>query len=67
MRTTPMSRVNPAAMKGYGDCDPPECEGYAGVCVECDGDMEADGMEARCTSCGHTEEPDYEAMAGGEW
>lgn len=69
MRTVPMSKVNPATMRGYGDCDPPE---YADgpECVECGAEMEADGMEAHCPACGHCEEPDYEAMAearGGRW
>lgn len=69
LRTTPMSRVNPATMKGYGDCDPPEyCDSEGPECVECGAVMEVDGMEANCPECGHCEEPDYEAMSGrGEW
>jgi len=54
-RGTPMSRVNPATMKGPGDFDPPEY-GEGHECDECGAEMEADtyGDEYRC-ECGHTE------------
>ena len=62
----PFSNTNPATVKGYGDCNPPECAdgGEGPVCVECGDTMEVDGPEATCNGCGHTDGPDYEAMAG---
>ena len=62
-----LSQLNPATMKGYGDCDPPEgCEDDAPECVECGEPMEVDGPEAHCPACGHCEEPDYESMSGAD-
>lgn len=66
MRTTPLSRVNPATMKGPGDFDPPEYDEH--MCPECeDGVLVERDLGVGCSSCTYYDEPDYESMAEDRW